>query len=95
MNHRRARIGFAMLPLLAAASLALASPTPCTTHPKKDAAPAELKSLARVSEEDARKAALATLADPSKATVKESELEAEHGCLVYSFDIAVSGATGV
>ncbi len=27
--------------------------------------------------------------------MKSAELEAEHGCLVYSFDIEVAGKTGV
>jgi hypothetical protein len=73
----------------------LASSTPCSVHPGKGASKEELKSLAKVTEEDARKTALASLKDPSKATVKESELEAEHGCLVYSFDIAVAGQKGI
>src|SRR5437588_8919595 len=69
----------------------LAGPAPCSIHPKKGASKAELESMAKVSPDDARKAALASLQDPSKATVKQSELEAEHGCLVYSFDIAIEG----
>lgn len=95
MTIRRARVGLALFSLLAAAGIALASPTPCTIHPKKGASKAELKSLAKVSEADARKTALASLKDPSKGTVKESELESEHGCLVYSFDIAISGVSGI
>lgn len=27
--------------------------------------------------------------------MKEAELEAEHGCLIYSFDIEVAGQTGI
>jgi hypothetical protein len=98
MTIRRTRVGLALFSLfsfLAAAGFALASPTPCTIHPKKGASEAELKSLAKVSEDDARKTALASLKDSSKGTVKQSELEAEHGCLVYSFDIAISGASGI
>ena len=95
MTIRRARVAFALCLLLAATGIAPASPAPCTTHPKKDASKAELKSLAKVTEDDARKAALASLQDPSRGTVKESELEAEHGCLVYSFDIAITGKSGI
>jgi Peptidase propeptide and YPEB domain len=73
----------------------LASSAPCSVHPRKGASKDELKSLAKVSEDEARKTALASLKDPAKATVKESELEAEHGCLVYSFDIAVAGKSGI
>jgi uncharacterized membrane protein YkoI len=35
------------------------------------------------------------VASHSKATIKEAELEVEHGCLVYSFDIAVAGRSGI
>jgi len=51
--------------------------------------------MAKVAQADAQKTALASLKDPSKATVKSAELEAERGCLVYSFDIEVAGKTGV
>jgi uncharacterized membrane protein YkoI len=77
-----------------AATASAASPT-CTVHPKKGAAKEELAAMAKVTQADAQKTALATLRDPSKATVKSAELEAEHGCLVYSFDIEVAGKTGV
>jgi hypothetical protein len=70
------------------------SPT-CTIHPKKGASSAQLKSLARISELDARKTALASLKDGAGATVKESELEVERGCLVWSFDIAQVGRRGI
>jgi hypothetical protein len=83
------------LALVSCSVVGLASSPPCSVHPRKGASKEELKSLAKVTEEDARKTALASLKDPSKATVKEAELEAEHGCLVYSFDIAVAGKSGV
>src|SRR5450631_1302043 len=90
MTIQRVRVGLVLCSFLAAAGIALASHAPCTIHPKKGASKAELTSLAKVSEDDARKTALASLKDPSKGTVKESELESERGCLVYSFDIAIS-----
>ena len=95
MKTRCDRFGLTLCALLAFAGIGLASPAPCTIHPKKGASKAELKSLAKVSEDDARKTALASLKDPSKGTVKEAELESEHGCLVYSFDIQVTGAKGI
>ena len=95
MTIQRVRVGLILCSLLATAGIALASPAPCTIHPKKGASKADLKSLAKVSEDDARKTALASLKDPSKGTVKEAELESEHGCLVYSFDIAISGTSGI
>lgn len=95
MTIQRVRVGLILCSLLATAGIALASPAPCTIHPKKGASKADLKSMAKVSEDDARKTALASLKDPSKGTVKEAELESEHGCLVYSFDIAISGTSGI
>ena len=80
--------------LTVAAAAAAASPT-CSIHPKKGATREELAAMAKVTQIDAQKTALATLKDPSKATVKSAELEAEHGCLLYSFDIEVAGKTGV
>jgi len=80
--------------LALAATASAASPT-CTIHPRKGATKEELAGMAKVTRADAQKTALAKFKDPSKATVKSAELEAEHGCLVYSFDIAVAGKTGV
>ena len=51
--------------------------------------------MAKVHQDDAQKAALASLKDSTKATVKEAELEVEHGCLVYSFDVAIEGKSGI
>jgi Peptidase propeptide and YPEB domain len=81
--------------LVTVAATASAAPRTCTIHPKKGAIREELAAMAKVTQADAQKAALASFKDPSKATVKEAELEAEHGCLVYSFDIDVAGKTGV
>jgi uncharacterized membrane protein YkoI len=81
--------------LVLAGSTLLATGQPCTVHPKKGAKKDELASMAKVSRDDAQKTALSSLKDPSKASVKEGELEAEHGCLVYSFDIAIEGQSGL
>ncbi len=87
--------GLAATLLLVGAATALATTAPCTIHPKKGATKEELAPMAKITQADAQKAALASFKDPSKATVKEAELEAEHGCLIYSFDIEVTGKTGV
>jgi uncharacterized membrane protein YkoI len=81
--------------LVAVAATASAAPRTCTIHPKLGASRGELAAMAKVTPADARKSALATFQDPTKASVKDAELEAEHGCLVYSFDIEVAGKTGV
>jgi hypothetical protein len=85
----------ALVFLVTAAATASATPPTCTIHPKKGATKEELAAMARVTQADAQRAALATFKDRSKATVKSAELEAEHGCLVYSFDIEIAGKTGV
>lgn len=85
-------IGF----LLAAASITPGEERPCTIHASKTERKEELARRARVSEADARAAALAAVSAPAgKAAVQESELEVEDGCLVYSFDIRVSGEKGL
>src|SRR5271157_2708889 len=83
MNHRIAAA-------LAAGLLALglsAQASAQTTAPKKSKIPAALKSQAKISIEDARAAALKKV----PGVIKEEELEKEHGKLVYSFDIQVTG----
>jgi len=87
--------GLTLMILVWVAAAASAAPRTCTTHPKKGATREELAAMAKVNRADAQKAALATLKDPSKAIVKSAELEAERGCLLYSFDIAVAGIAGV
>jgi uncharacterized membrane protein YkoI len=57
-------------------------------HPK-----ASLASQAKISKDSAQTVALAQVAAGS--TVKSSELEKEHGKLIYSFDITVPGQAGV
>lgn len=84
---------FALLTLVATA--ALAASAPCSIHPKKGTKKEDLAPMAKISQDDAQKAAMASFKDSSKATVKEAELEVEHGCLIYSFDIAIEGKSGV
>ena len=67
----------------------------CSIHPKKGTAQADLPGLATVSQTDAECTVLKSLRTSAVATVTEGELEIEHGCLVYSFDIRVSGRNGV
>jgi len=73
-----------------------AAQLPCTIRPPKDTLESALPGLTKVTETDAQKTALAGFADfAATATVTDSELEVEHGCLVYSFDIRVAGRKGV
>jgi uncharacterized membrane protein YkoI len=60
--------------------------------PARSDVPADLAKEAKVSLEAARKTALAHV---KNGTVRSEELEREHGKLVYSFDIATPGKSGV
>ena len=53
---------------------------------------AKLAAQAKISEADARATALAKVPG---GTVSSSELEREHGMLIWSFDIAQAGSTNV
>jgi uncharacterized membrane protein YkoI len=59
---------------------------------KKVESQATLKKEAKISEETARATALKEVPN---GTVKSSELERENGKLIYSFDIAVAGKSGI
>jgi hypothetical protein len=80
---------FLMLPISAAAA-GLA----CDTRPAKNAPASALPGLARISKAEAQKRALARLKSQS-AEIVSADLEVEQGCLVYSFDIRLSGKPGV
>jgi uncharacterized membrane protein YkoI len=58
----------------------------------KEARQAALMAEAKVSQADARATALAQVPN---GTVKESELEKEHGKLIWSFDIATTGTKDI
>ena len=79
--------------LLATVS-ANAAGLPCSIHPKKGLADSELPALAKVTQAAAEAAALKSVKIPS-ATVSSGELEAEAGCLIYSFDIKVPGKKAI
>ncbi len=81
--------------MLAATGAALAATMPCSVHPPKNATRAERAKLAKVSQADAERTAKAVFKNPSDVAVADSELEAEHGCLIWSFDLTVKGSEGV
>jgi uncharacterized membrane protein YkoI len=62
------------------------------TKASDPAASAKLEAEAKVSRPDAEKAALAAVPG---GTIKEGELEREHGVLVWSFDIATAGSEDI
>ncbi len=73
---------------------ASAAGLPCSIHPKKGLSDTELATLAKVTQADAQSAALKAV-HISDANVSSGELEAEGGCLIYSFDIKVPGKKSI
>lgn len=70
----------------------------CSIRVPKNTAPTALGAMSKVSEAEAKTHALAKMASKHRAAsfvVVSSELELEHGCLVYSFDIEIVGKSGV
>jgi uncharacterized membrane protein YkoI len=66
----------------------------CSIHPKKGLADADLAALAKVSRADAESTALQAVKN-GQATIASGELEAEGGCLIYSFDIKTPGKKSI
>ncbi|MBU6199346.1 MAG: hypothetical protein KGI64_08590 [Xanthomonadaceae bacterium] len=64
----------------------------CSIHPPAHATDKQLAALAKVPQSTARKVALDSLKQPGAKHVKSAELEAEHGCLIWSFDIGIAGS---
>jgi hypothetical protein len=74
---------------LALGALLAVGITGCATHEQSET---QLAAEAKVSRADAERTALTKVPG---GTVKEGELEKEHGKLVWSFDIATAGTSGV
>ncbi len=81
--------------VLAGAALPVAAAPPCSIHPPKGASDAELQNLAKISKSQAEQAAQSRLKHLGKISTESAELEAEHGCLIWSFDMKVEGQSGV
>lgn len=84
--------------MAAAAALALGA-TPafaawhCSIHPPRGASSAKLGAMARISKARAEKIALKRVKDAQH--ISEGEVEAEQGCLIWSFDIHQRGRKGI
>jgi len=87
--------------LLAAVSVSAVSAAsfgadlPCSVHPSKGMSPSQLEGLAKLSRSEAEKIAVAQVKSEAAVSVASAELEAEHDCLVWSFDLKVAGKPGV
>ena len=90
------RLMIAAVATLVVSFPAYADKITCDTRAAKTTPVAQLQKLAKVSKAEAEKAAMARLGGkPGTNQVAKSELEVEDGCVVYSFDIKVSGKSGV
>ena len=87
--------GISILTAMAAVALAASSAgaqAPAATTPAKHETMKQLKAEAKVTEKAARATALAQVPG---GKVTKHELEREDGKLVYSYDIATKGKTGI
>ncbi|MEP7313100.1 MAG: PepSY domain-containing protein [Pseudomonadota bacterium] len=74
--------------------LASASAPGCSIHPPKGTADAALPALTKITQSEAQSTALKAV-KVSGASVTSGELEAEGGCLIYSFDIKMPGKKSI
>lgn len=65
----------------------------CSIHPPKSASQAQLRSMVKISRPRAEKIALRRVGHGAK--ISSAEVEAEQGCLIWSFDLKVPGRKGV
>jgi uncharacterized membrane protein YkoI len=65
----------------------------CSIKAKKLTSKKDMMAMAKVSDADARKAAMSSVGAGS--TISKGGLEVEDGCLIYDFDVKVAGKTGI
>ena len=65
----------------------------CSIKASKTTKTADMQAMAKISADDAKKAALGAV-NVAGATIAKGELEVEDGCLVYSYDVKVPGKSG-
>lgn len=68
---------------------------PCSIHPAPGTSDSQLQGLAKLSRSEAEKIAVSRLKSRRAVSVASGELEAEHGCLIWSFDLKVAGRSGL
>jgi hypothetical protein len=67
----------------------------CTIRPPRRSSPEELRALVRVSQEEAGKTAVASLAPLKPGDVISSDVESFEGCLVWPFTLRLPSRKGV
>ncbi|MBS0571518.1 MAG: hypothetical protein JSS28_12970 [Proteobacteria bacterium] len=84
-----------MLCLAASASafaLGTRAATACSVSPPAHANARQLATLAKVPKARAEHVALKAVTNAGRKTIQSAELEAEGGCLIWSFDIGLAGS---
>lgn len=81
--------------ILVGATLPAVAATHCSIHPPKGASDVKLPSMAKISKAQAEQYARARLRHLGSISTSSAELEAEHDCLIWSFDMKVRGKSGV
>ena len=79
---------------LAVPFIAVADDLNCSIKAKKLTSKQEMTSMARITEDVARKAALDSVNAPG-ATITKGGIEVEDGCLLYSYDVKIAGRSGI
>jgi len=92
MSHSNRTITVAILSAMTLAAAPAFAQAPATKMPMKHESMAQLKAEAKITPAAAKATALAQV---PKGWVKASELERENGKLLYSFDIATKGKSGI
>jgi uncharacterized membrane protein YkoI len=80
---------------ISAAALSASAGERCSIHPAKGVSGNQLAALAQVSQAEAENTAVAKIEGNEKVSVVGAELESEHGCLIWSFDLRIAGESGV
>ena len=75
-----------------AGALSASAATACSIHPKAGATDAELERLARISKADAEQIAVTKIRRHAAVSIISAELETEHSCLLWSFDLRLDGS---
>jgi uncharacterized membrane protein YkoI len=81
-----------LVALLALTSANAATPS-CSIHPAKDATDAQLAGMAKITQAQAEKRALARVKSPAK--VVGAELQVEDGCLFWTLIVKESGKSEI
>jgi uncharacterized membrane protein YkoI len=78
-----------------AATLPASAAERCSIHPTEGMSGSQLAALAQVSQAEAGKTAVARIGGKEDVSIIGTELESEHGCLIWSFDLRIAGKSGV